>query len=104
MTITDFTSALKSAVPRVYEDAAPTGIRPCVVLSVYGFRPIVGDDRVETGIPKVQLDLLTLSSLDPLLDAVADALWEMGLPYSVQSMAYDPDYTCFRTIIQTEVA
>lgn len=103
MTLTDFTAALKKAVPNTFPDAAPAGVRPCVVYSVYGLHPISGDDRNQMGIPKVQLDVLALSSLDPLLDAVTDVLWELGLTYSVQDMSYDPDYGCFRTILQTEV-
>lgn len=103
MTLTDLTAALTGAVPNCYPDAAPAGVRPCVVYSVYGSRPVLGDDRNQMDIPKVQLDLLTLSSLDPLLDTVTDVLWELALPYSVQDMSYDPDYGCFRTILQTEV-
>lgn len=103
MTLTDFEAALKAAVPNSYPDAAPAGVRPCVVYSVYGLRPITGDDRNQMGIPKVQLDILTLSSLDPLLDTVTDVLFDLELPYSVQDMSYDPEYGCFRTILQTEV-
>lgn len=104
MTITDFEAALKAAIPNCYSDAAPAGVRPCVVCSVYGLRPIPGDDRNQMGIPKVQLDVLTLSSLDPLLDTVTDVLFDLELSYSVQDMSYDPEYGCFRTILQTEVA
>lgn len=103
MTLTDFTTALKQAVPNSFPDAAPAGVRPCVVYSVYGSRPILGDDLNQFDIPRVQLDLLTLSSLDPLLDAVTDVLWDLHLPYAVQDMSYDPDYGSFRIILQTEV-
>ena len=104
MTITDFETALKAAVPHSYPDAAPAGVRPCVVYSVYGLRPITGDDRNQMRIPKVQLDVLALNALDPLLDAVTDVLFDLELPYSVQDMSFDPEYGCFRTILQTEVA
>lgn len=103
MTITDFETALNAAIPSSYPNAAPNGVRPCVVYSVYGLRAVCGDDRNQMGIPKVQLDILTLSSLDPLLDTVTDVLFDLELPYSVQDMSYDPEYGCFRTILQTEV-
>lgn len=104
MTISDFSAALKAAVPNCYQDAAPAGCRPCAVFSVYGVKSVFGDDRNLVDIPKVQIDLLTLKLFDPIVDAVTDVLWDLGLSYSVQSMAYDPDYGCFRTILQTEVA
>lgn len=103
MTLTDLTTALTGVVPNCYPDAAPAGVRPCVVYSVYGSRPVLGDDRNQMDILKVQLDLLTRSSLEPLIDTVTDVLWKLALPYSVQDMSYDPDYGCFRTILQTEV-
>lgn len=103
MTLTEFSDALKAAVPASYQSAAPAGVRPCVVWSAYGSRTLDGDDRNQMGIPKVQLDVLTRNSLDPLLDAVTDVLFDLELPYSVQDMSYDPEYGCFRTILQTEV-
>ena len=103
MTLTEFSDALKAAVPASYQSAAPAGVRPCVVWSAYGSRTLDGDDRTQTAIPKVQLDILTLSSLDSLLDTVTDVLFDLELPYSVQDMSYDSEYGCFRTILQTEV-
>ena len=103
MTITDFETALKAAVPNSYPDAAPAGVRPCVAYSVYGMRSVPGDDRNQMDIPKVQLDILTSGHLDPLVDAVTDVLFDLELPYSVQDMSYDSEYGCFRTILQTEV-
>lgn len=63
-----------------------------------------GDDRTQTAISKVQLDILTAKFPDPIIDAVTDLLYELELPYSDQGSSYDPDYGCFRTILQTEVA
>lgn len=103
MTLTDLIGGLEAICPSVFEDAAPVGIRPCIVCSVYGSRSVPGDDRTQVRILKVQLDLLTLSSLDPLLDRVAYVLGTMALPWSIQSNAYDPDYGCFRSVVQVEV-
>lgn len=102
MTLTDFINAL-SAVPNVFPDAAPAGIRPCAVWHCYGSRPICGDDRNQIGIPQVQIDLLMPSPTDPILDTITDVLWNLALPYSVQDQSYDPDYGCFRVVLQTEV-
>ncbi len=58
MTLTEFSDALKAAVPASYQSAAPAGVRPCVVWSAYGSRTLDGDDRTQTAISKVQLDIL----------------------------------------------
>ena len=63
-----------------------------------------GDDRTQTAISKVQLDILAAKFPDPIIDAVTDLLYGLELPYSDQGSSYDPDYGCFRTILQTEVA
>lgn len=104
MTLTEFSDALKAAVPASYQSAAPAGVRPCVVWTAYGSRTLDGDDRTQTAIPKVQLDILAAKFPDPIIDAVTDLLYELELPYSDQGSSYDPDYGCFRTILQTEVA
>lgn len=102
MTLTEFSDALKRAVPDSYQAAAPKGVRPCVVWSAYGSRTQDGDDRTQVAIPKVQLDILALTYPDPILDKVTDLLWELELTYSDQGSSYDPEYGCFRTILQTE--
>lgn len=104
MTLTEFSDALKAAIPASYQSAAPAGVRPCVVWSAYGSRTLDGDDRTQTAISKVQLDILAAKFPDPIIDAVTDLLYELELPYSDQGSSYDPDYGCFRTILQTEVA
>lgn len=104
MTLTEFSDALKAAVPASYQSAAPAGVRPCVVWSAYGSRTLDGDDRTQTAISKVQLDILAAKFPAPIIDAVTDLLYELELPYSDQGSSYDPDYGCFRTILQTEVA
>lgn len=71
---------------------------------IYGSRTLDGDDRTQTAIPKVQLDILAAKFPDPIIDAVTDLLYGLELPYSDQGSSYDPDYGCFRTILQTEVA
>ena len=53
MTLTEFSDALKAAIPVSYQSAAPAGVRPCVVWSAYGSRTLDGDDRTQTAIPKV---------------------------------------------------
>ena len=40
---------------------------------------------------------------DTLADEVCAALWEMDLPYSVESEGYDDEYAAFRTILQLVV-
>ena len=52
----------------------------------------------------MQLDILAAKFPDPIIDAVTDLLYGLELPYSDQGSSYDPDYGCFRTILQTEVA
>lgn len=103
MTLTDFSDALKAAVPASYQNAAPAGVRPCVVWSAYGSRTLDGNDRTQLAIPRVQMDILSNTYPDPIIDRVTDLLWELELTYSDQGSSYDPDYGCFRTILQTEV-
>ena len=87
MTLTEFSDALKAAVPASYQSAAPAGVRPCVVWTAYGSQTLDGDDRTQTAIPKVQLDILAAKFPDPIIDAVTDLLYKLELPYSIRAAA-----------------
>ena len=104
MTLQEFETGLKDACPDlVYELAAPKGAKRAVVWNVYGRSHLTGDDRNQLGAPKVQIDIFTQSTLDILVDDVGAALWTMGIPYTVESEGYDPEYCCRRTILQMVV-
>ena len=49
------------------------------------------------------MDIVTNQAKDSLADDVTAALWLMGLPYSIQSEGYDPEYNAYRTILQLAV-
>lgn len=104
MTLQDFETNLKTACPDlVYELAAPKAAKRAVVWNVYGRTPVIGDDRNQLTAPKVQIDIFTQTSLDLLVNSVTDALWDMNIPYSVESEGYDPEYCCRRTILHLVV-
>lgn len=104
MTLQQFDAALKAAFADTYELAAPQGLKRYVVWNRYGAKPLVGDNRNQLDIPKVQIDIVTNVKDDFLVDDICAALWQAELPYTVQDEGYDPDYNAYRTILQLEVA
>ena len=103
MTLQEFETKLKAAVPESYRDAAPSGKTRFAVWHSYGGRSIFGNDRTQMVIPKVQIDILTQEYADIFVDDVCAALWSMGIAYDVISESYDPDYAAIRTILQMVV-
>lgn len=105
MTLQQFDANLKAACPGlVHELAAPKGASRYAVWHRYGGSSTYGDNRNVLDVPKVQIDIVTQSALDPLVDDVCAALWGMDLPYSIESEGYDPEYNAQRTILQMVVA
>lgn len=103
MTLKEFDAALKAACPETYELAAPKGAQRFVVWHRYGATSSHGDDHNVLDLPKIQIDIVTNSADDILVDDICAALWLACLPYSVVSEGYDPDYNAYRTILQLEV-
>lgn len=104
MTLRQFDSGLKEFCPGlVYELAAPKGLPRYVVWHRYGAGSTHADDRNQLDVPKVQIDIVTNQAEDLLVEDVCAALWRMGLPYSVQSEGYDPEFNAYRTILQLVV-
>lgn len=103
MTLPEFDAALRTAVPNVYELAAPKGLLRYVVWHRYGRQPTIGDDSNLVDLPKVQIDIVTNLHNDCLEDDVCEILWMHGIPYSVVSEGYDPEFNAYRTILQLVV-
>lgn len=103
MTLQEFDAALKAVCPDSFELAAPKGLSRYVVWHRYGKQSAYGDDCNAVDLPKVQLDIVSNASDDPVVAAVCGALKLACLPYSVQSEGYDPDYNAYRTILQLVV-
>lgn len=104
MTLQQFKKSLEDALPGlVHELAPPKGATRYVCWHTYGRSSTYADDRNQIDAPKVQIDILTQSVGDMLVDDVCAALWMMDLPYSVVSEGYDDDYAALRTILQLVV-
>lgn len=103
MTVQQFEAGLKQACQETYEIAAPKGAQRFVSWHRYGRFPVLGDDRNQVDLPKVQIDIVTNNPTDTLVDDVCAALWLMDLPYSVVSEGYDDEYSALRTILQLVV-
>lgn len=103
MTLQQFEAALKEACPETYELAAPQGAQRFVAWHCSGATSSYGDDRNVLDMPRVQIDIITRSRDDTIVDDVCAALWLMDLTYTVQSEGYDPDYNAYRTILQLVV-
>lgn len=103
MTLQQFDATLKAAFADTYETAAPKTKQRYVVWQQYGRASVLGDDRNQTDVPKIQIDIVTNVPHDTLADDVCAALWMMDIPYSVQSEGYDDDLASFRTILQMVV-
>lgn len=103
MTLQQFEKNLKQAFSDVYEIAAPPGKRPFVTWHRYGRSSTFGDDRNQIDAPKVQIDIVTITPDDFIVDDILAALWMMGLSYTFVSEGYDDEYEAFRTILQLVV-
>lgn len=104
MTLQDFDRTLKTVCPQTYEGTAPQGARRFLCWHCYGAQSSYGDNRNVFDLPKVQLDILTQSTTDDLVDEVCQALGAAGLTYAVMDPGtYDPDYNAIRTILQLVV-
>ena len=108
MTCSDLDAALKAAVSPVYHHAAPAGLTEYVVWSEYAINSVVGDDRTQIIIPRVQIDAYTQDDTpiegNTFFQAVLGVLDALELPYAVQDMGYDHDAAVVRLIIQCDVA
>ena len=104
MTLQQFETGLKQAIPETYKTAAPKGKQRYVAWHTYGRNSTHGDDRNQLDLPRVQLDIVTNNPDDFIVDDVCAALWEMDLPYEVVSEGYDDNYAAYRTILQLVVA
>ena len=98
-----FEEGLKQVCPEVYETAAPQNATRYVVWHRYGRSSVFGENRNQTNIPKVQIDIVTNIPDDILADDVCAALWLMDIPYSVQSEGYEDELAAYRTILQMVV-
>lgn len=103
MTLQQFEEGLKQVFPDVYETAAPPKKRPFVAWHRYGRSSSFGDDRNQIDAPKVQIDIVTTTPDDFIVDDILGALWMMDLPYTIVSEGYDDEYEAFRTILQLVV-
>nr|DAY77297.1 MAG TPA: hypothetical protein [Caudoviricetes sp.] len=103
MTITDFSAALEAAGLSVYTPVVPAGAVNCLAWHTYGAIPFIGDNGNVLNAPQVQIDILTDTVHELLIDDITAVLWTLDLPYSIQSDGYDPDYGCRRTILQMVV-
>lgn len=104
MTLQDLDTALKEQLPGlVFELAAPKGMERFVAWHSYGRSSVFADNRNALEAPRVQIDIVTNVHDDTIADDVCAALWLLGLPYSVESEGYDPDYNANRTILQLVV-
>ena len=103
MTLLEFDAKLKETFADTYEMPAPKGKQRYVTWHRYGRGSVHGDDRNQVDAPKVQIDIVTNIPDDTLVDDICAALWLMDLSYSVESEAYDDEYTAYRTILQLVV-
>lgn len=103
MTLQEFETSLKEAVPETYNLQAPAGAVRYVTWHTYSGSSVRGDDRNQLDAPKVQLDIVYQSDQDTIVDDVLAALWLMDLPYEIISEGYDPDYAAMRVILQLVV-
>lgn len=103
MTLQMFDARLKEIFPDTYEAAAPKGKQRYVVWHRYGRSSFYGDNGNVLNLPKVQVDIVTNIPDDLLVEDICAALWDMDLPYSVESEEYDDAYVTYRTILQLVV-
>ncbi len=107
MTFCDLETAMRAVCPSVSRDAAPAGERDYIVLSTYGLGGYHGDNRAELRVPRFQIDAYSqdAAATDPdgWFLPVLEALDELGLPYAVQDIGYDPDSASMRCIVQGDL-
>lgn len=108
MTCSALELSLKTVTSDVYHLGAPQGLTEYIVWEEYNFTPILGDNRVQLLIPRVQIDAYTQDDTpvesNTFLQAVLGVLDALELCYSMQECGYDPDAASMRLIIQCDVA
>lgn len=103
MTMSELNSALETALPgRVFELAAPEGLREYAAWHEYGALLLVGDDVVQLEVPRIQIDVIWQTD-NSLLRAVKAVLSACGQAYEIVSYGYDDEWASMRCILQLEV-
>lgn len=103
MTLPEFKQTLEAAAPGlIYELAAPNGLSEYAVWHSYGPASLIGDDRVQLELPRVQIDVIWQTDAQ-LLATVKDVLFDMAIPYVVVDHGYDDAWQSMRCILQLEV-
>jgi len=87
----------------VSDTVDPANVARCVCVSQYMAASFYGDDANILDVPKVQIDVYTVSILDTLPDQICALLADWHLPYTLEDRGYDADTNRIRTILQTEV-
>lgn len=103
MNVSKLNTILESHLPgKVFELAAPQGVKEYVVWHEYGSNLLVGDDVVQAEVPKIQIDVIWQEDRT-IFSAVKAALTEAGQPYDLISIGYDDDWAAMRAVLQLEV-
>lgn len=103
MTLPEFKQTLEAAAPGlIYELVAPNGLSEYAVWHSYGPASLIGDDRVQLEVPRVQIDVIWQTD-DQLLITVKEALFDMAIPYVVVDYGLDDAWQAMRCILQLEV-
>lgn len=101
MTWQDILDQLEALCP-VYELAAPGAVKRCIVWHAYGEVNLWGDDVSILRLKRIQIDILTQSSMDTLTDDVVEILDGADVGMTDVESSYDPDYALWRSIIQIQ--
>lgn len=104
MTVPELDTALRQALPgKIFELAAPAGVKEYAVWHLYGAQLLIGDDVVQDETPRIQIDVIWQKDKS-LLPAVKAALSAAGQAYDLIEYGYDDEWASMRCILQLEVA
>ena len=104
MTVPELNTTLNAALPgKVFELAAPQGVKEYAVWHQYGAQLLAGDDTVQLESPRIQIDVIWQNDKS-LLHTVKAVLSACGQAYEIISYGYDDEWASMRCILQLEVA
>ena len=103
MSIEAFKELIELVFPgKVFELAAPKGMREYAVWHEYAPRTLGGDNAVQLEVSRVQIDVIWQQD-KTLLKSIKKTLSDNGLFYEVVEHGFDDEWQSMRCILQLEV-
>lgn len=94
-------TALLTVLPgAVFHYDAPKGPERYVVYTEFGERSAYADDEEQLCLPVVQIDVITQTEADTLVDSIKSTLKELGQIIALKDTYYDDEIMAVRSVLE----